>query len=145
MFPHECTPENAPLFLTWIKDREGIAIWHTVNLSNPDQSWSAPVVDKEGKRLVRPHSYAEATPRRIITGTDEVLVTTYREVKRFHVGVEPHGMTLKLTGGATRRVHAAVSKAEEGACYRFDYETQDAVIMVPDKQISLTDWVANGN
>ena len=41
-FKHTCAPENAPKFLDWIKNRGGVAVWKSINLSNPDASWSTP-------------------------------------------------------------------------------------------------------
>ena len=57
------------------------------------------------------------------------------EVKRFRVGVRwgSQGFMLKVTDGGTRRIWKEVSKAGEGAYYRFDYMTQEAVIMKPAK------------
>ena len=133
-----CSPEQAPLFLDWIRTREGIAHWSTINLSNPGQSWSAPVVSKEGARLARPHTYAQTEPDFIVTSTDDVVVTQGKEVKRFHVGLERHGMAYKLTDGGSRRVRAAVEKAGDRAWYEF--HGQDAVIMVPDFEQTLTEY-----
>lgn len=145
MEPHICSPENAPQFLDWIQNREGIAVWKTVNLSNPGQSWSMPVISKEGERLKRPHAYAEASPSRIITNPDDVLVETGKEVKRFHIALKQGGILgtkFSVTDGGTRRIKAEVAKATEKygkeAWYEFDYSTQDAVVMIPDLQITLT-------
>lgn len=131
-----CAPGHAPLFLKWIREREGIAHWSTLNLSNPGQSWNSPVVSQDGTRLARPHAYAQTEPDFIVTSTDDVLVTQGKEVKRFHVGLERHGMNLKLTAGGSRRVRAAVEKAGDRAWYEFD--GQDAVIMVPAFEKTLT-------
>jgi hypothetical protein len=51
-------------------------------------------------------------------------------------------MTFKVTDGGTRKIRAAVDKAGEGATYEFDYETQEAIITVPDKRVSLAEYVA---
>jgi hypothetical protein len=48
--------------------------------------------------------------------------------------------SLKLTDAATRHVRAAVAKAGDGAYYIFDYGTQEAVIMQPDSEKTLTAW-----
>ena len=145
MEPITCSPENAPKFLDWIRNREGLAHWSTVNLFNPGEGWCAPVISKDGTRLARPHSYAASEPDRIVTSSDDILVVAGKEVKRFHIAVERHGMALKLTGGATRRVHAALDKAGDKAWYVFDYETQDAIIMVPGKEQTLTEFAKEHN
>ena len=138
MNPLYCAPENAAKFLDWIRNREGIAHWSSLNLSNPGQGWCTPVISQDGTRLARPHSYATSAPDQIVTNTDDVLITVGREVKRFHVGLERHGFALKLTSAATRRVRDACEKAGDKAWYEFD--GQDAVIMVPDKEQTLTDY-----
>lgn len=150
MDQHICTPENAPKFMDWLRNREGIAVWKTVNLSDPGRSWSAPVISQHGERLVRPHMYAAGAPARIITSADDVLVETGKEVKRFHVALRQHGCMgtkFSLTDGGTRKVKAEVAKATEKhgkeAWYEFDYSTQDAVIMIPDLQVSLTQYASD--
>ena len=146
---HVCNVEAAPILLGWIRTREGIAVWRTVNLSNPGESWSAPVINAQGQRLARPHSYAASEPERIITSTDDVLVQTEKVVKRFHVGLEQHAMGLKLTAAATRRVRREVDKASVNyqckAWYRFEFDTQDALICVPASSQTLTEFAKENN
>jgi hypothetical protein len=147
--PHDCREENAGKFLNWIRTRGGLALWNTLNLSDPGQSWTGPVRDGNGNPVSKPHMYAEATPYRTITSTDEVMVHMDHEVKRFHVAIRrgSQGLKLKLTDGSTNRVNAAVAKAGDGAYHLFDYDTQDAIIMVPEpgKSMTLTAWAAAHN
>jgi hypothetical protein len=66
---------------------------------------------------------------------------TWKEVRRFRVGVRRgDGLSFKLTDGATRKLRAAVANAGELATYRFDYEMQEAVVLVPDKTVPLNQW-----
>ena len=143
--PLDCRAENAKQFLTWIRERGGLALWRTLNLSNPGQSWTCPLKDAEGNIKGKPHGYADSEPCRIITNTDDVIVHVDKEVKRFHVGLIQRGMKIVLTDGATRRVNAAVEKAGEGAYHVFD--GQDAVIMAPEpgKSMTLTEWAKINN
>lgn len=138
--PHICEPANAAQFKTWIASRGGIAIWNSLDLRCPGQSWSTPALCEDGTPKTKPHWAAGNAPDRIITDPAEVLVVVPREVKRFHVAVNMHGMMLRTTDGATRKVRAAVAKAGEGAWHEFDYGTQEAVILVPDKQVPLDQW-----
>lgn len=137
-----CTMQNAPLFWKWLKTRGGLAEWGSVNLSNPDITWTTPALDPQGNPTTKPNWQCSETPCRVITDADEVEVCWDKEVKRFRVGVRmgAQGFTLKVTDGGTRRIRAAVEKAGEGAYHVFDYETQEAVIMAPEKKISLTEW-----
>lgn len=74
--------------------------------------------------------------------TKGVLVDTPREVKRFHVAIRrsTNGLKFKLTDGSSSRLRREVDKAGDTSWHEFDYETQEAVILVPDKQVPLKDW-----
>jgi hypothetical protein len=50
-------------------------------------------------------------------------------------------MATVLTDGSQRRLEKKLDKAGEGATYQFDYWSQEAVILVPDKTISLKQWM----
>ena len=141
---HEVTEEHAPKFLEWIAKRGGVAVWPSVDLSDPGVSMSSPALTPEGKPTPKPHWKLAAEPSRVITSASEIDVVTWKEVKRFHVGVRrgSQGMSVKLTDGATRKLRAAVAKAGEGATYRFDYEEQAAVILVPSEVVPLDQWRA---
>ena len=139
-----CTPENATKFLDWLKGRGGIAIWKSANLSNPGASWSTPALQENGGPTTKPTWEASGTPE-IITDVAEVIVLTFKEVKRFRVGVKQKGMGLRVTAAGTRRINAACAKAGADAFYDFDYSTQEAVIKVPDLRISLVEFVQNLN
>lgn len=139
---HHCAMANAATFWKWLKTRGGLAVWGSVNMSNPGASWTTPALDSEGKATTKPNWQCSETPCRIITDPDEVTVAWDKEVKRFRVGVRmgSQGFMLKVTDGGTRRIRAAVEKAGEGAYHVFDYDTQEAVIMAPDKTMTLTEW-----
>jgi len=144
---HQCAPENVAKMLSWIRERGGVAIWRSANLSNPGASWSTPAwqaEDEDGVRklAVSPTWQAEKVPSRVITDPSEIEVVTAREVKRFRVAVRrgSQGMMLKVTDAGTRRIREAVAKAGGGAWYEFDYESQEAVIYVPDKKVPLLEW-----
>ena len=141
---HEVTEEHAPKFLEWIAKRGGVAVWPSVDLSDPGVSMSSPALTPEGKPTPKPHWKLASEPSRVITSASEIDVVTWKEVKRFHVGVRrgSQGMSIELTDGATRKLRAAVAKAGEGATYRFDYEEQAAVILVPSEVVPLDQWSA---
>lgn len=144
---HQCRPEDAAKMLKWIRERGGVAIWRSVNLSNPGASWSTPAwheEDEHGARalVVSPTWQAEKVPSRVITDTSEIEVVSPREVKRFRVAVRrgSQGLSLKVTGAGSRRIREAVAKAGDGAWYEFDYGSQEAVIFVPGKAVPLLEW-----
>lgn len=163
---HRCAPQNAPKFLDWIRNRGGVAHFSSIDLSDLDKSWSAPFLSKDdcpncsgtghigdapcgaplcvgGKvRTNKPHWKSANNPDKVYTNTDDILVTIDKEVKRFHIAVRRggNGLSLKVTDASTRKIREAVAKAGEGAYYEFDYATQEAVILKPDSEISLTEW-----
>lgn len=142
---HPVTPENAPKFLDWIANRGGIAIWRSINLSNPGASWSAPVRDAEGNTNGKPNWQTDSAPERIITDPNDVEVVTEREVKRFRVAVRfaSGGMSLKVTDAGSARIRREVAKAAKkygDAWHTFDYSTQEAVILVADQTLPLSEW-----
>jgi hypothetical protein len=150
MKPHIVEAVNAAKIAEWLFTRGGIAIWESVNLSNPGASWTTPLNDENGQPKPKPTWQAGDEPARIITDPGWVHVVTPKEVKRFHVAIRatgPFGMTLKCTDGASRRIRKAVDKANEklgrDECwYSFDYETQEAVIYAPGETVQLSCWRA---
>ncbi len=142
---HRVIEPNAKLFLKWMRERGGVAVWGCLDLSDPSKTWSSPVNNEDGTPKTKPHWAATTEPIRIITDMDEILVDTPREVKRFHVAIRQgsQGLSFKLTDGSSRKLRAAVDKAGEGAWYEFDYGSQEAVILVPDKSITLREWSGN--
>jgi hypothetical protein len=141
--PHVVTLENAEKIAFWLKERGGIAVWSSINLSNPGASWTTPAKNADGTVVTKPTWQAANEPERIITDPSEVLVSKDVEVKRFRVGVRQggNGLMLKVTDGGSRRIRSAVSKAGDGAFNVFDYETQEAVIMKPETQIPLLEFL----
>ncbi len=47
---------------------------------------------------------------------------------------------MKVTDGGTRRIDAALDKYEDST-YVFDYETQEAVIQIPGKVVTLKEYM----
>ncbi len=142
MEKHTVLPENVRLFRDWLTKRGGIAVWQSVNLSNPAASWSTPALTEDGKPYPKPTWQADNTPARIITEANNVVVVTAREVKRFRVAVRlgRQGTMLKCSDAATRRIRTAVDRAGEGAWYEFDYTTQEAVILVSERETPLNEY-----
>jgi hypothetical protein len=140
--PHRCTAENAQRFWDWLTTRGGLAIWGSVNLSNPGRTWTAPHLDPQGLPKDKPNWQCGSSPIRIITDPSEVLVSMDAEVKRFHVAIRrgSQGLTMKLTDASTIKVRKAEEKAGEGAYHLFDYESQEAVIMAPVSEQTLKCW-----
>ena len=145
MDKHIVASDNAQQIWQWLQTRGGLAIWPSINLSNFDKSWTTPLNNADGTPKTKPTWEADSKPSRVITDPAEVVVAVDEEVKRFRIGVRmgSQGMTLKVTDGGTRRIRAAVAKAGEHAHYRFDYETQEAVILKPKSETPIAEYVAN--
>src|SRR5690348_7449879 len=123
--PHVVTVENAEKISFWLQERGGIAVWRSINLSNPVASWTTPVKNADGTQVTKPTWEAANEPERIITDPVEVLVSKDVEVKRFRVGVRAsgNGFSLKVTDGGSRRIRSAVAKAGDGSYNVVDYST----------------------
>jgi hypothetical protein len=139
------TAANAARIAGWLKERGGIALWRSINLSNPSGSWTGPVRDKDGNVNEKPNWQCASTPERIITDPNEVAVITPKEVRRFRVAVR-HGssnwMQLKLTDASTRKVNAAKERAGEGSWHEFDFSTQEAIIYTAGRAVPLPEYLA---
>lgn len=142
---HHTTPENVPQIKEWLRTRGGLAIWNSLNFSDPLKSWTCPVNDAHGQPTSKQH-WEMGQITRIITDPEEVVVEVPKEVKRFHVAVRrgSQGMSFKLTDGSSKRVREAVRKASEesgkDAWYAFDYSTQECLIFVADAVTPLSEW-----
>lgn len=139
---HQCSAENAAKMKDWLATRGGLLIWESVDFGSLGQTMTTPALTAEGKPYDCPHWKCAKTPIRHITNIADVEVCVDKEVKRFRVGVRmgSQGMSLKVTDGGSRKIRAAVEKAGKGAYHVFDYMTQEAVIMAPDKVVPLSEW-----
>ena len=136
--------ENAPKMVEWVKGRGGVAVWKSVNLSDPDRQMLSPALTTDGKAYPKPHWSMGNEPSEIVKELSEIEVNVDKEVKRFHVAVRPgaQGFSLKLTDASSRRVRAAEEKAGKGAYNVFDYfDEKNCIIMAPEKTIPLTEWM----
>lgn len=137
--------ENAEKIVSWLKDREGVAVWNSIDLSNPGKQMLSPVKDSEGKPYTKPHWSLSNTPV-IYTDINDIVVSVDKEVKRFHVGTRmgSQGFSIKVTDAGSARIRREVEKAGEKAYYVFDYsDYKNAVIMAPKKEMSLAEYIAN--
>lgn len=129
--PYTVTAADAATIWGWLQTRGGIAIWQSINLSNPGASWATPARQEDGTPTTKPTWQAANQPH-VITDPADVVVSVDREVKRFHVAVQRGGgLSFEVTPGGSRKIRAAVARAGDGAYHVFDYGTQEAVIMAP--------------
>jgi len=139
MDKHTVHPDNASLIYNWLQTRGGLRIWHSIDLSDPHRSMTTPA-DKSDK----PHwKMCNAEACRIITDPDDVLVITPKEVKRFHVALRrsSNGMSMKCTDHSSEKIRKAQDEAGPNSWYVFDYETQEAVILVPDSTMPIKEFM----
>jgi len=138
---HTVTAEDAGRVLDWILTRGGIAIWGSTDPARAQQTWSTPVKNGQGKPVEPPGPTAEPKPRRIITDPAEVQVAWDKEVTRFRVDLAPMTEEVqRLTMQSSTKVWNAVRQAGPLAHYRFDYTTQEAVIIAPGRVQLLAEW-----
>lgn len=146
---HSCSTENAVKFQEWFKSRGGILIWPSIDFGSLGTSWTTPYRNADGTQATKPTWKAANEPSRHITDPAEVDVITEQEVKRFHVATRMggNGLSIKVTGGGTRRIHKEVEKAQEKygkpAWYAFDYgDYKNCVILVEGDRQPLPEWLA---
>ncbi len=150
MIKHRVMSHDASRIWEGLQNRGGIAIWHSADLSDPGKTWTTPLLNKHGYPAAKQHWKMEDEPRRQITDPEEVVVDVPKEVKRFHIALRrgSTGFSIKLTDGSSRKLERAVEKANEQYCqgetlawYEFDYDTQEAVILVPDQSIPIEEFI----
>jgi hypothetical protein len=134
-------------FAEWIGTRGGVQVWNNINLSNPDagkqftpalQDVEVPEAHGGVNRVPYPSPNWSVARGAVVTSLDAFrFVARMIEVKRFRVGIRMgrQGLSMKCTDAASRRIHRECDRAEEKygtSYYRFDYETQEAVIEIPE-------------
>ena len=137
-------PNHARQLAAWILTRGGLAIWHSINLSDPGASWTTPRLSEDGTPTTKPTWQAAQLPSRVITDMADVVVDVPKLVRRFRIALRlsSNGPNLKLTDHASTKVRKAVEDAGEGAWYEFDYCTQEACIFVPEREVPLAAFLS---
>ncbi len=136
--PYEVhVPGAKAKFEDWIANRDGVAVWENADLSNPNAGNIYTPATTDGKPTPSPH-WTHPTLREVCKSIKDFrFVKEMKEVKRFRVALRmgSQGLTVKLTDASSKKLHKAIDKVKEetgqDAMYRFDYDTQEAVIEVP--------------
>ena len=136
---------TAVQLIPWFKDG-GVLVWHSLDLGNLDQQWITPL-DEENKPHWAACSRSEAEE---ITDPGAVAVVILEEVERFyvHLRVSGNGLSTKLTDEASQylKERLVIKGRTEWASYRFDYESQEAVILDTTQEPgSLADLIEVGD
>lgn len=135
-----CVPENAERFAMWLKDRGGISLWKSINLSNPGTSWCTPALSEDGTEYPKPNWQTESTPALTVCDSDFVGVEIPQEFKRIKISLIQRGFKVVLTDGSTRKVNDALDKAGDRAFYTFEDDV--AVIWGVRGTVALDEWLA---
>lgn len=106
---------------TWFAEGRGVKMWRSIDLGR-----AGAVVYTSGD-ATKPCYWVSSEPVEMQPENFEVV--TYEEVKRFRVGLRRAGLALKVTDGGSRRIRRECEKAGENSSYKFDYSTQEAVIL----------------
>lgn len=138
---HQIVPADAERIADWLKNRGGLFIWGCLDLGSAGRTWTTPATNADGTPVTKPHWSASNTPIRHITDIADVEVCHDKEVKRFRVGLKRgSGFRIDVSDAGSAKIKREVAKAGDGAYHEFDYETQEAVIMAPDKVVPLSEW-----
>lgn len=100
------SPNVREKFKGWIANRGGVKVWENQNLSNPGSGpIFTPALTEDGHDY--PYPRWSHTVGFVVTDIKQFrFVKSFKEVKRFHVGVRlsSNGMMLEVTHGGTRRI-----------------------------------------
>lgn len=108
-FTVEGRPEHAGKYRDWLRERGGLAVWKSANLSNPGAEWVTPA-----DVTVKPTWEAQDKPTIV---TDPAEVGIYQEVlyKRVRVAlrVSGNGLSTKLTDHSQAKLDKVMSACRE--------------------------------
>ena len=125
----------------WIAECGGVAVWGSLDLSDPGRQFFTPARLTDGAPSGPPHWSSPREPKRIVTDPAEVEVVTHREVKRIRVAIRPgYGLGLVLTGAASARLRKALDDIGPGAVYVF--EGNEAILYAEVSRTPLPKWMA---
>jgi hypothetical protein len=105
-FRHEVDAKDAGRILGWFDTRGGIAVWKSINLSNPGMTATTPRLDENGQPTTKPSWQLANEPEMVITDPNEVGTYQLEEVKRFRIAIRrsSNGLSMKVTDGSTRKI-----------------------------------------
>ena len=141
--------DNAAKVAAWIRDGRGVARWRSHDLSDPSAEVYTPAKKKDASEFLKLGiQKSEDQPgwkypeiHEIETDPEKMIVKLFKEVKRFHVGLKQgSGFGVVLSDASNRKLKRLLNEIP-GSHYQFDYERQDAVIVVPDKVTTLKEWM----
>ena len=128
--------KNYEKIKSWIETKNGVAVWNSINLSNPGGEWLTPYKNENGEIYTKPNWQCSNKPTIIITSLSDIKVIKPKEIKRFPIAIRKsaNGLMLKLTDHSSTKVKKAIKEAGEKSWYEFDYNTQEAIIFIPDNE-----------
>lgn len=105
----ECRPDHAAKLRDWIANRGGVALWRSIDLSDPGATVLTPA------NSAKPHWKFANEPEVIVTKESDVGVYTEVLFKAFHVTLRrsSNGLSLKLTDHASAKVHKIMDECHE--------------------------------
>lgn len=132
----------AKYIVDWIKSGRGVAVWGCAELSLGNmKDVLTPARDHEGNPTLKPSWRQHNEPREIFEALNCFEVAIEKEVKRFRVGLKRgRGFSVVVTDGAQRRIDKYLEKYED-SWQVFDYDTQEAVILVPSEVVPLPEYL----
>ena len=142
----ECTINNAKRVASWIRERGGIAIWKSIDLSRPGESSLTPARTEEGEPYPKPHwmygnePVIETDPERVGVCVEEVYKVIPVSLRR---GAQ--GLVLKLTDASQRKLDRALAACEtkhgDARWVRGGLDDRPAMtVLYATSTISLAEW-----
>lgn len=144
---------DADKILTWLRERGGILIWTSVDLSRPGESSTTPFRDPAGIPVGKPHWRFGDHPRHI-TDISEVEVAEAEKVESLAVRIKRGGeLRLTLTSHSSAKLQERLAhwsqERNTAAWYHFEgflvngWDT--AHIYVDSKIVPMQEWAEHAH
>jgi hypothetical protein len=137
---HHIRPEHAAKIRRWLTQYGGVAHWQ-----EPGGSWSTPLLSENGGPHSKPNPECGDQPSSLTTDIADLLVDLPMEVGCMRLFLRPdaNGLT-RLDYQSWYALESALARAcqlyqRESWC-EYDYDRQEAVLYVAERELPLVDW-----
>lgn len=144
----QTTAKNAAKLAAWIEHRGGVAVWPSVDLSDPDKQLLTPALT-DGEPTARPH-WKCATEAKLVTTTDQVGIYQESTFREFTVAIRrsDNGLSAKLTDASQAKVERVIAQCKDKHGNAFikrgvlDVDRPSIGVYYASDPVSLTDFIA---
>lgn len=123
---YKVTPEQETKIVTWLKERNGVAVWRNCNLSSHSIGTEAftPATQADGSPAQCPGWQYGGTPIAVTTDANDFVVEVFEPFAKMRVMPGKYGPPCDPIKRGRDKVDKALALAGEGAYWQFDYSTR---------------------